>query len=387
MKHGRYCLTVICLLICAVVLLDSAPAEADLCCTKKEERFDNWPLYEHSGDNCNVYVTAQSFKPQHDYVLCKVWVVLDTEPGGTSATLYVQDGPGAGANVYTQASISGMSGNKWFEFDVPDTTVFQDQDYYIRVTGEVLWRKYQILPPDTGDPYPRGHAYLNGNKIDDYMPGKTDYWFITYTYEECQSSRVEISSFAVTASAGYAEMTWTTTTEIDNAGFNLYRSSTGSDSRTRLNQELIPAMGDEIRGASYSFTDYNVKDGVTYRYWLESKDLNGDSSIEGPVLVTVGERETPAPAFFNLAQNCPNPFNPVTEIMYELPVDCKVSLEIYNVAGRRVATLVNEYQPAGSRVAGWDGRDANGLEVSSGVYFYKLQAAGFTEIRKMVLLR
>jgi flagellar hook assembly protein FlgD len=64
-----------------------------------------------------------------------------------------------------------------------------------------------------------------------------------------------------------------------------------------------------------------------------------------------------------------------------------VTLEIYNVAGARVATLVDEYQNAGSKIAHWDGRDINGTPVTSGVYLYKLQAGSFAEIRKMILLR
>lgn len=88
-----------------------------------------------------------------------------------------------------------------------------------------------------------------------------------------------------------------------------------------------------------------------------------------------------------LDQNKPNPFNPVTEIGYSLPVSCRVRLVVYNILGQKVATLVDEYQSACSKVVRWDGRDDNGLNVVSGVYFYRLQAGRSTDMKKMVLLR
>jgi flagellar hook assembly protein FlgD len=73
--------------------------------------------------------------------------------------------------------------------------------------------------------------------------------------------------------------------------------------------------------------------------------------------------------------------------MYNLPSACHVRLEVYNVLGQRVATLVNEHQTAGSKVVEWNGKDTVGSDVASGVYFYKIQAGSFIEMRKMILLR
>lgn len=92
------------------------------------------------------------------------------------------------------------------------------------------------------------------------------------------------------------------------------------------------------------------------------------------------------PTAFGLSQNYPNPFNASTTIKFALPVDGKVSLKIYNVAGQ----LVKEYQQqmnAGYRSITWDGTNASGKVVASGVYFYKLQAADFTKTLKMTLLK
>ena len=88
------------------------------------------------------------------------------------------------------------------------------------------------------------------------------------------------------------------------------------------------------------------------------------------------------PTDFALEQNYPNPFNPVTTIKYGLPEDAYVKVAIYNVAGQRVATLVNGEQQAGYHQVSWDGKG-----MASGIYFYKLKSGEVTAIRKMVLLR
>jgi uncharacterized membrane protein len=89
-----------------------------------------------------------------------------------------------------------------------------------------------------------------------------------------------------------------------------------------------------------------------------------------------------APKTFLLEQNYPNPFNPSTTIRYQLPVASEVKLEVYDVLGKKVATLVSERQAAGYYQYVWN---ANGL--TSGVYFYRLQAGGFVETKKMMLVK
>jgi flagellar hook assembly protein FlgD len=88
-----------------------------------------------------------------------------------------------------------------------------------------------------------------------------------------------------------------------------------------------------------------------------------------------------------LSQNYPNPFNPTTEISFALPSAGHVSLEVYNVLGQRVVTLVDGYREAGEHFVQWNSTDASGNQVSSGVYFYRLVAGQFVETKKMVLLK
>jgi hypothetical protein len=92
--------------------------------------------------------------------------------------------------------------------------------------------------------------------------------------------------------------------------------------------------------------------------------------------------EVAVPAFFTLRQNYPNPFNAGTTINYQLPVSNHVTLEVFDLLGRKLTTLVDEKQEAGYRSVIWDAS-----EISSGLYFYKLTAGDYTETRRMMLVK
>jgi hypothetical protein len=94
------------------------------------------------------------------------------------------------------------------------------------------------------------------------------------------------------------------------------------------------------------------------------------------------EENNNIPVAFKLKQNYPNPFNPKTQIDFSLAKSGSVSLKVYNVLGREIATLINKELGAGSYKVNFD---ANGL--SSGIYFYRLEAGGFTSVKKMMLMK
>lgn len=100
------------------------------------------------------------------------------------------------------------------------------------------------------------------------------------------------------------------------------------------------------------------------------------------ISVPFGEGDKNIPEQFALLENYPNPFNASTVIRYQLPRPCPVRLEVFDISGRKVATLVDEKQEAGYKVAIW-----NGKEAASGFYFYKLTAGDFSETKKMIILR
>ena len=93
------------------------------------------------------------------------------------------------------------------------------------------------------------------------------------------------------------------------------------------------------------------------------------------------------PAHFLLRQNYPNPFNPATTIEYSLPRRSYVIVDIFNILGRKVRTLVDREEPAGSYTVVWDGKSARGQLVSTGVYFYRFRAEDHVETKKMLLLK
>jgi hypothetical protein len=121
--------------------------------------------------------------------------------------------------------------------------------------------------------------------------------------------------------------------------------------------------------------------------WSTNQIVN-HQIIEFPeAITTTGVRDEPVPTRLAL-ENYPNPFNPVTTIRYTLPAASSVTLAVYDVAGRLVRTLVKDsMRPAGVCETQWNGTDANGHAVASGVYFYKLTAGTETLTRKAVILK
>jgi hypothetical protein len=137
--------------------------------------------------------------------------------------------------------------------------------------------------------------------------------------------------------------------------------------------------------------------GLALRTGTTTRALQGSGAVRiaGPALggIAVEVAGAGVPKEFALTQNYPNPFNPTTTISYALAVDARASVKVFDLLGRQVATLVDDIQPAGTRAVQWNGRNASGLQVSSGVYFYRLEAApvsggaAFTSMKKMLLLK
>jgi len=117
--------------------------------------------------------------------------------------------------------------------------------------------------------------------------------------------------------------------------------------------------------------------------WIEMSPTPGSSNIEG--LSTNNSLMIPIQYF--LYPNYPNPFNPITSFVYDLPSQSQVKISIYNTLGHEIKTLVNREQNYGSYTIHWDGNDKYGNKVSSGVYLYHLNANSFNQTRRMILLK
>jgi flagellar hook assembly protein FlgD len=93
------------------------------------------------------------------------------------------------------------------------------------------------------------------------------------------------------------------------------------------------------------------------------------------------------PDKYELLQNYPNPFNPETEIAYSLPEETWVTINVYNISGQLVKTLVDEVMPAGKHSVTWDGTSESGSRVATGVYFYRMETDVFQKTAKMILVK
>ncbi|MDZ7374284.1 MAG: Ig-like domain-containing protein [candidate division KSB1 bacterium] len=171
---------------------------------------------------------------------------------------------------------------------------------------------------------------------------------------------------------------WRTTRESGLVGFNIYRATSENGEYVRLNSRPIPP--DPSR--QYAFVDAKVDAGRTYYYRLEDVSVSGKALMHDPIAVTVL-----LPRTFQVYQNFPNPFNPVTTIRFELPKDQRVRVEVFNVLGQRVRLLLDEHVEAGFHEVRWDGRDELGRDVASGVYYVRVHAGEASQVKKMLLLR
>jgi hypothetical protein len=180
-------------------------------------------------------------------------------------------------------------------------------------------------------------------------------------------------------SAGDAVLTWDANPEGDLASYAVYKSA---------DPAFIPSAANFVTLVTAPTTMYNdgaVVSGTFYR--LSAVDGSGYASgYAGPVepdASGIGD----AWYAFRLHQNHPNPFNPTTRIGYEVASRVRVTLGVYDVRGALVKTLVDEDRGPGSYTAEWNGTDFAGERVSTGVYFYRLNAGQFAQTRKMVLLK
>ncbi len=128
-----------------------------------------------------------------------------------------------------------------------------------------------------------------------------------------------------------------------------------------------------------------------YRELAVSDQMKGirmlDDALEMRLHTNASGSTSSIPSTFELYQNYPNPFNPNTEIRFDIPEVVRVELKIFNILGQEVTTLVDDLRAAGAYRILWDGKNAGGLSVASGVYVYQLKAGNFQDAKKMVLLR
>ena len=142
---------------------------------------------------------------------------------------------------------------------------------------------------------------------------------------------------------------------------------------------VTDTAGTAISSATVTFTD-EADSKIFYRTTTGS---DGMGAID--LMVTAVGANTPK--VFSLGQNFPNPFNPTTMIAYNLPTAADVKLEVYNVLGAKIATLVDLKQTAGSYKVNWNAMDDFGRPVSAGIYFYRIEAGNYSKTMKLLLVK
>ena len=281
---------------------------------------------------------------------------------------------------------------------------------------------YKVWSIDSDNNYSSGIADNTDTYADSYLDrykggGNSD-GYASVSSGEGIPLPVELTTFTAGTVKDKVELKWQTATEVNNYGFEIERSSNlrgqgtqngnsdlegytthigNSDLEGYTKIGFVEGAGNSNSPKEYSFTDETPPSG-TVQYRLKQIDTDGKFEYSDVV-----EVEIELPKKFKLSQNYPNPFNPTTVIKYEIPAvisnpnemsgeksqgisrfarNDNVTLTVYDVLGRKVATLVNKQQAPGRYKV-----ELNASNLASGIYFYRLASGKFTKIIKMILLK
>lgn len=183
---------------------------------------------------------------------------------------------------------------------------------------------------------------------------------------------VELTTFKALTDENIVKLLWNTATETNNYGFEVQRKKDKWE-----NIGFVQGNGDSNSPKNYSFAD-TVKNPGIYAYRLRQIDNDGTSDYSPEVKVDLSD----IIKAYEMLQNYPNPFNPETSIKYSISSNQLVTIKIYDVLGKEIATLVNEEKPAGTYIIKW-----NANNFASGIYFYTMRSGNFTQSRKMILMK
>lgn len=200
---------------------------------------------------------------------------------------------------------------------------------------------------------------------------------------------VELVSFTAFVNDFRIILNWSTATEINNRGYDI-------EKQVRSPQSTVPQAGSSIgkwqvigfvngngtttEPKSYLYIENNVVSGL-FSYRLRQIDFDGSYKYSNEIEVEVN-----IPAKFSLDQNYPNPFNPSTMIRYSIPADQIVKLNVYNLLGQKIITLVDGFQKSGQHEVNFNASSGS-CRIASGVYYYKLEAKTRSSIKKMILMK
>jgi len=237
---------------------------------------------------------------------------------------------------------------------------------------------------DDGIVYPYfGHDGHRLTYVDDF----------SVTFPDDATLPVTLSSFTATVSSqALISLQWITESESNILGFNIYRSENPNlVNAIKLNASFIEGTNTSNQH-TYRFYDNEFEPNTTYYYWLESAEIGNSSSFFGPISVVTGSDEEVIPpsetvGVSGIVEVYPNPFGPNTDIAYKLNDTADVMIDIYNLKGQLIRSLVNGTKAGGTHHIGWDGRDNNGNRCSGGLYYARMQAGGINSLYKLTLVK
>ena len=287
----------------------------------------------------------------------------------------------AGSLIYSQ-DVSNLI--------VPDSYNTFDLNLPILITGNDIWIGYEVtmtatqfvIGVDNGPVHPDGDWLFDLSN-----PSYGWYHLSDFNFDNnwvirgyvTNSVPVEITSFTGSSANGNVTLNWSTATETNNMIFEIERRNEVSDF---VLIGFVEGKGTTTEQQEYSYIDRNV---TTGKYFYRLKQIDFDGTFEYLPAGQAGSIEIEvdaAPVSFSLEQNYPNPFNPSTTIRYAIPNGGLVTLKVYDILGREVATLVNEEKPAGTYQVSFDASS-----LSSGIYFYRLKSGEFEQTKKFVLMK
>ncbi len=227
----------------------------------------------------------------------------------------------------------------------------------------------EITEGDLSDYLPDGLRYIQYRVGMESATGEATPTFNWIKFTWSNDSSVDDVDIFATSDDGGVLVSWAITGDLP-IGIQVLREVDG---------EIIPLHTDLLPGSAKRYLDNGVEPGIEYHYWLEVTESDGTVSLFGPTEAVLFEPEGNT---LNLSVPYPSPAHDVVTISYTLPNDCSVELAVYDLSGRRVATLVSSDQTAGRHEVSWSCAD-----VESGVYLYRLETKAGSITQRLVISR
>src|SRR3990170_1131204 len=348
----------------------SWPGSAQIGLATSVDNGTTWQKYDNPATTSHPYAESDPvLKPDKPYDNYSLWgcTVLKTPAGWEM--LYAGDNVTVSAICYA-TSVDGIN---WVKDDLNNPIFFPSQD-----------------PLSAYNIFEQPSVIIYNNK-----------YFMYYDYGVGPNSAgigmamadyvipVELISFTSTSNGKDVTLNWSTATELNNYGFEVQRKAFAREFATVA---FVKGQGTTTQKNEYNFSDKSLDEGK-YFYRLKQMDFNGSFEFSKTIEVDVRLVNE-----FTLEQNFPNPFNPTTKISWQSPVSSWQTLKVFDILGNEIATLVDEYKPAGIYEIEFSNAETHhGVSLpsgvssrggyASGVYFYRIQAGNFIETKKMIFLR